>query len=782
MKKIITLFFVAVFVQSFIVTVGISATFKSINPLYDGDDSFIIRISYPDFEIVEDKGKHTINMEGYNHLSEPGKPLLPSKKILIALPPDCISESVNIKGLNMRQVPGFYKIKPAPKILPDCSGFLDEKYLDEIDKEWNENYIFTYSSDIPYPVIAGEFISQGTYHKIGYVSVYLYPFVYHPASGKLFLYDSVEIDVNYANKNNGNLGYNKEIENEAYDLFINFDDVRNFYQPYTNPSSRDIYNYVIITSDSLYGSVIASNFVNWKSSIGFNMKIINITDSLITSQQGFDLAEQIRNFLRNNYADWEIKYVLLVGNYTKVPMRYCFPNRYNHNFNLSDVFGGEYPTDSYYADLSYPDADSWDSDGDGFYGEFRDDDPDFLTEICVGRIPTNNPDQVIYVLEKSMAFEMDAGDWKSNVLHAGAILLFNPFDDGAKGVDYIETELMDGMPISHYSEQEGVKTSDFLWDPLKEEIFTGDWKSGKYAIVNWFGHGWSNKVARWVWIEDTDGDNRADPDELEWIDFINTHSQLDDDYPSIIYAKSCVVGYPEPCPDDWPEKYRGNLGVDLLIKPSFGTGVAVMSATRVCYLLNYQWVTQNMGFEINKELIFNHLPVGDAFFKAKFTYCQNCTSDNRDYCNKFAYNLYGDPSLIYEGITVAGKPNKPLISGPEQGKPGEEYTYYSSTSDPDNDNIYYLFNWGDGSCSDWLGPYLSGEECNASHTWNKKGKYEIKVRVKDANWLFSDWSDPLSLNLPKSKVRNMPFLKFLENQPFLYRLLQLLLECFGLNI
>jgi hypothetical protein len=243
-----------------------------------------------------------------------------------------------------------------------------------------------------------------------------------------------------------------------------------------------------------------------------------------------------------------------------------------------------------------------------------------------------------------------------------------------------------------------------------------------------------------------------------------------------------VVGYPEPCPDDWPEDYQGNLGVDFLIKPSFGTGVAVMTATRVCYLLNYQWVTQNMGFEINKELILNHLPVGDALFKAKYTYSLNFTTDKRDYCNKFAYNLYGDPSLIYEGITVAGKPNKPTISGPAQGKAGEEYTFYSSSTDPDNDEIYYLFSWGDETNSGWLGPYISGEECNASHTWEKNGKYEIKVRVKDENGLFSDWSDPMSLNIPKSKVSNRPFLNFLENHPFLFKILQLLLQFFGLNI
>ena len=763
MKKIIVFLFAAVFIQSIIITDGISTNLKSINFNYDNEDSFVISFSYPDFEIVEDNGEHIIKMEGYNYLLEPGKPLLPSKKTLIALPPNSIIESVDIVGLNIRQIPGFYKIKPASKILPDCYNLECEKYLDKIDEEWKENYTLTYSSDNPFPISAGELISQGTYHKVSYAAIFLYPFVYQPVSCKLFVYDSVEVKVNYLNKNNENLRYDSEIDNEASKLFENYDDIRYLYQPYMKPSSEDNYNYVIITSNNLYDSVIASNFINWKSNIGFNIKIINITDSLITNQQGFDLAEQIRNFLRNNYADWGIEYVLLVGNYTNIPMRYCYPDKYNHKFNLSDVMGGEYPTDSYYADLSYSDLDSWDSDGDGFYGECKDDDPDFLTEVSVGRIPTNKPDQVIYALEKSMAFEMDTGDWKNNVLHAGAILLFNPiFDDGAKGVDKIEKEFMSGMPISHYSEQEGVKTSDFAWKPLTEKTFTSDWKTGKYSIVNWFGHGWSNRVARWVWVEDTDGDDIADSNELEWKDFINVHSELDDDYPSIIYAKSCVVGYPETCPSEWPDDSKGNLGVDLLIKPSFGAGVAVLSATRVCYLIG-QWVTNNIGFEFNKDLIINHLTVGDALFNAKFNYCQNCNNDKRDYCNKFGYNLYGDPSLVYEGINIEGKPEKPVVSGPEKGKIGEEYTYSASSSDPDNDSIYYLFNWGDSSNSEWLGPYLSCEECNTSHTWNIKGKYEVKVRVKDVNGLISEWSEPLIITMPRDKTINNIFFRFLEN-------------------
>jgi hypothetical protein len=125
--------------------------------------------------------------------------------------------------------------------------------------------------------------------------------------------------------------------------------------------------------------------------------------------------------------DWGIEYVLLVGDCDRVPMRYCFPNPNNHDFDLANVYNGEVPTDYYYADLSYSDEESWDSDNDGFYGEFKDDNPDFLAEVYVGRIPTSDEERVTYTLNKFVTYESDTSDWKNNVLHAGAICFFSPF-------------------------------------------------------------------------------------------------------------------------------------------------------------------------------------------------------------------------------------------------------------------------------------------------------------------------------------------------------------------
>ncbi len=105
---------------------------------------------------------------------------------------------------------------------------------------------------------------------------------------------------------------------------------------------------------------------------------------------------------------------------------------------------------------------------------------------------------------------------------------------------------------------------------------------------------------------------------------------------------------------------------------------------------------------------------------------------------------------------------KPI--GSSIGKTSEEYFYLTSTIDPNGDLVYFLFDWGDGSNSDWIGPFESGEECNISHIWNEIGNYEIKVKAKDTEGLESDWSDPLVVRMPKNHIEICRY--FVKNRLF----------------
>jgi len=138
---------------------------------------------------------------------------------------------------------------------------------------------------------------------------------------------------------------------------------------------------------------------------------------------------------------------------------------------------------------------------------------------------------------------------------------------------------------------------------------------------------------------------------------------------------------------------------------------------------------------------------------------------------------WGDFSPLEQinvGVEDNDPPNTPTIDGPTSGQAGTEYTYTSSTSDPNGDQVFYLFDWGDGTNSGWTDPHPSGATASASHTWTTQGNYQIKAKARDTNFAESDWSDPLSVSMPKSKVTNPLFPEWLtERFPLIARLLQL---------
>ena len=58
-----------------------------------GNDELVMQVILPDFddyEVVLEDGKHVFKNDGMSHLYVPGKPLLPLKKYMIALPPGAL--------------------------------------------------------------------------------------------------------------------------------------------------------------------------------------------------------------------------------------------------------------------------------------------------------------------------------------------------------------------------------------------------------------------------------------------------------------------------------------------------------------------------------------------------------------------------------------------------------------------------------------------------------------------------------------------------------------------
>jgi outer membrane protein assembly factor BamB len=118
-------------------------------------------------------------------------------------------------------------------------------------------------------------------------------------------------------------------------------------------------------------------------------------------------------------------------------------------------------------------------------------------------------------------------------------------------------------------------------------------------------------------------------------------------------------------------------------------------------------------------------------------------------------------------------PITPTINGPASGKIGRTYDYTTVSDDPEGDNISYYVNWGDGTNTGWIGPFVTGEEQTVSHTWNKKGTYTIQAKAKDGYGAESDWGT-LSVTMPT--LYNMPFqqfwMRFFQQFPHIFPILR----------
>jgi hypothetical protein len=121
--------------------------------------------------------------------------------------------------------------------------------------------------------------------------------------------------------------------------------------------------------------------------------------------------------------------------------------------------------------------------------------------------------------------------------------------------------------------------------------------------------------------------------------------------------------------------------------------------------------------------------------------------------------LFGDPAQLLKSPTPSNPPSQPTKPvGPALGIWNVEYTYTSSATEPDNEQLFYLFDWGDGSTSGWLGPFTSGQIGTGAHVWTELGTYNVKVKARDIWGAGSVWSEVLVVTIADNNLPSIPII------------------------
>lgn len=574
------------------------------------------------------------------------------------------------------------------------------------------------------------------------VKVQLFPVQYHPENDIFDFAEKFKIDIKYT-----------------------------IPQSEMSQQSNDNYDLLVLSIDE-YTSELNS-LIQHKTGRDISTKLVTtseITGGVYFPIEGRDVQEQIKYFIKNAIEQWNTRYILLVGGGDE------FPVRNTHVFvDYNDGDAEEFVSDLYYADIYDGTGNfcSWDSNGNDVFGEFDwtsaslYDDVDLYPDVYLGRLACVDSNQVSTCVNKIIDYETAPAyiqNWFSQIILCGGDTAPGDdegVDEGEYICDVIEDVMTGFTTTKLYASNGGLSTVM----NMKQEMNKGSgWLvlAGHANPISWSTHPHDNEN---VWIPPRGFSNN---DAL----FILNREKL-----PILLTDACS-----------PFKFNVRddcLGWNFMVNPD-GGAIGGFGATGLSWGTEGYSVIDYLTSKLMIDTIRAYrdtgaITLGEMWSMGISDYIYT-GMDGGDHKSIEEWQLLGDPSLaLAEESQEPLKPSRP--NGPSSGKAGEETTYTSSTTDPDGDNIYYMFEWGDDSNSGWIGPNPSGVTCEVSHTWTTQGSYEIRVKAMDIHGKQSEWSEPLSVSMSKKKRRTLPGLTdlletMIERFPRIENLLNIIDEIF----
>ena len=748
----------------------------------NNEDRINIDCSLSDFKIesvkINNKVFSNLILDGESKLYQKGFPDLPIICGSVIIPDKSIM-GVKVTNSNYEEIDNI-------NIVPSKGHIL--RSIDTKDVPYSFDDI--YNKDIWYPEKIVD-LSESYYIRDykGQV-VRFYPFQYNPLQQKLRYYKEISVEI-----------YPIGIDNNAIlnsrPKYIDTDFITIYKNHFTNFVSisyeplEEQGNMLVITYDDFWNQMVP--FVQWKNMKGIPTEMVKVSE--------IGGANDIKNYIKDYYDNNGLTFVLLVGDVQQVPTLYSAGGA--SDVSYSYVVGTDH----------YPDL---------FIGRF--------SAQNAAQVET----QVERTLEYEQNPQI-AADWYH--MGTGIGSSEGPGDDGEYDFEHIRnirTDLLNYYYTEVDELYDGSQGGDDAPGNPTPTMVSNVVNEGR-GIINYCGHGWAEGWGT-TYFSNDEVNSLINDNKLPFIWSVACNNGEFDNYPTcfaeawmrathngeptgaIATFMSSISQYWDPpmaAQDEFNdllvESYQEN------IKNTFG-GISFSG----CMLMNDEFGSYGSDMtdtwhvfgdpslqvrtDIPSDITVNYdsqVPMGTLIYELDVPGVENALcAISKDYIT-LGYALTdetghaiiefedpipygGDLSLVVTAynrvpfistIAVDGddnapeKPDKP--TGKKLGKPWQEYTYSSSTTDPDNDDIKYMWDWGDGNFSDWIGPYTSGEECEITYIWSQKGSYSVKVKAKDIYGMESEWSDPLIVTMPVK----YSIISFFENNfPIIYKLILALFQ------
>jgi len=349
-------------------------------------------------------------------------------------------------------------MKVGKKILPSIGAIPLGSSMKNLVRKEDERIYF---SSQPYPENWFRYnIGVGLYdgQHVIFLTIEIHPVRYYPAENIIEYARNMELKVEYER---GSMSFG-----EGYDLMI------------VAPSSF---------------SDLLQPLIEHKERHGVKTMLLT-TEEIYSKYNGRDEQEKIKYAIKDAVEEYGVKYVLLVGAMKGQRLRKWYvPVRYTH-LDDNSSWEASYISDLYYADLyKYEDGnivfENWDSNGNGIYAEWNQNNKDVLDlypDVYVGRLACRYPWEVGIMVEKIINYEESGGgEWFKRMVVIGG----DSFPDKDLGTDYIEGQVECDKALSYMDNFSHVRIYveggdiNFTPENAEKELSKGE------GFVYFSGHG-----------------------------------------------------------------------------------------------------------------------------------------------------------------------------------------------------------------------------------------------------------------------------------------------------
>ena len=381
------------------------------------------------------------------------------------------------------------------------------------------------------------------------------------------------------------------------------------------------YNYIIITTEDFknyHGTYDLYDLTEKREEQGLTT-LIKTVEEIYDEYAGRDKQEQIRNFIKDAYLNFQTDWILLAGDVEFVPVRY-----------LWDIDGADIgmASDIYYQCL---DGD-YNSDNDSWYGERNDgvnsDIIDLYAEVFIGRASVDNTDQIENFVKKTLAYEAYEWGVTPHLEKAESVGEYVWSGSGGWGAGYVERCIDYCGEYGH--DTHGISSNVYKVQPLYErdiqysEIDLIQDINNGVNFINHLGHSSPTYCMRFT------------PDDI--FNFTNT-------YYSFWYSQGCHPGQFHMADECISEAWTvySNGGFAAIMNTGYGYGSNDNYDGSDNRFAREFWDALNNSAEKISRL-------GPANQDSKEDNMWHIDDGNQMYHNCYSTSLFGDPYVQIKGM------------------------------------------------------------------------------------------------------------------------------------